>query len=74
MKTRATEEAHGGNWSQQQQRALEAALAQHPKGGAGDRWQKIANQVPGKTKVSLHWCFRVDPLLRRATYGPSVDP
>ncbi|XP_052757478.1 uncharacterized protein F54F2.9 [Galleria mellonella] len=50
VKTRKTEETSGGNWSQSQQKALESALAKHPKGGAGDRWQKIANSVPGKTK------------------------
>ncbi|XP_059045218.1 uncharacterized protein F54F2.9 [Achroia grisella] len=50
VKTRKTEETSGGNWSQSQQKALETALAKHPKGGAGDRWQKIANSVPGKTK------------------------
>ncbi|KAM3961296.1 uncharacterized protein F54F2.9 [Aphomia sociella] len=50
VKTRKTEEISGGNWSQSQQKALETALAKHPKGGAGDRWQKIANSVPGKTK------------------------
>lgn len=55
MKTRKTEEVSGGNWSQAQQKALEAALAKHPKGGAGDRWQKIASSVPGKSKVSAHF-------------------
>ncbi|KAI5641730.1 dnaJ domain-containing protein [Phthorimaea operculella] len=50
VKTRKTEEVPAGNWSQPQQAALEAALAKHPKGGAGDRWQKIASAVPGKTK------------------------
>ncbi|XP_049867507.1 dnaJ homolog subfamily C member 1 [Pectinophora gossypiella] len=50
VKTRKTEESSGGSWSQAQQAALETALAKHPKGGAGDRWQKIAGAVPGKTK------------------------
>ncbi|XP_075969963.1 uncharacterized protein F54F2.9 [Anticarsia gemmatalis] len=50
VKTRKTEEVSAGNWSQTQQKALEAALAKYPKGGAGDRWQKISNAVPGKTK------------------------
>lgn len=51
VKTRKAEETSSGNWSQTQQKALENALAKYPKGGAGDRWQKIANTVPGKTKV-----------------------
>ncbi|KAJ2953016.1 hypothetical protein O0L34_g7398 [Tuta absoluta] len=50
VKTRKTEEVPAGNWSQPQQAALESALAKYPKGGAADRWQKIAQAVPGKTK------------------------
>nr|AON96580.1 DnaJ-like protein subfamily C member 1 [Bicyclus anynana] len=66
VKTRKMEESHGGNWSQQQQRALEAALAQHPKGGAGDRWQKIASQVPGKTKEEcMQRCKYLSESLRK---------
>lgn len=56
VKTRKTEDvsaSSASNWSQNQQKALENALAKYPKGGAGDRWQKIANNVPGKTKVSI---------------------
>lgn len=41
-----------GNWSQIQQKALEAALLKFPKGAANDRWEKIAKCVPEKTKVS----------------------
>ena len=37
------------NWSQSQQKALEAALVQFPK-GTTERWERIANKVPGKTK------------------------
>ncbi len=37
------------HWSTQQQKALEAALVQFPK-GATERWDRIANKVPGKTK------------------------
>lgn len=36
-------------WSQQQQKALESALTQYPKGSA-ERWDRIAGKVPGKTK------------------------
>ncbi|CAG9585089.1 unnamed protein product [Danaus chrysippus] len=56
VKTRQTEGVLSGGqlWSQVQQKALETALAKHPKGTAGDRWQKIASAVPGKTKVRPH--------------------
>lgn len=38
-------------WSQEQQRALEAALIKYPKGITIDRWEKIANCIEGKNKV-----------------------
>lgn len=38
------------NWSQDQQKALEAAIVKYRKTADGDRWQKIANCVPDKTK------------------------
>jgi len=38
------------NWTQEQQKALEAAIQKYPKRGNEDRWSKIANSVPGKTK------------------------
>lgn len=39
------------NWTQEQQRALEAAIVKYRKtAGGGDRWQKIANSVPEKSK------------------------
>ncbi|KAK2717281.1 hypothetical protein QYM36_007415 [Artemia franciscana] len=37
------------NWSQKQQKALETALGQYPKGSL-ERWDKVAKAVPGKTK------------------------
>ncbi|NP_001085833.1 DnaJ heat shock protein family (Hsp40) member C1 S homeolog precursor [Xenopus laevis] len=36
-------------WSQNQQKLLELALQQYPK-GTGERWDKIAKCVPGKSK------------------------
>lgn len=45
-RTRATEET----WTQSQQKLLELALQQYPK-GASDRWDKIAKCVPSKSKV-----------------------
>ncbi|XP_016998271.2 uncharacterized protein F54F2.9 [Drosophila takahashii] len=38
------------NWTQEQQRALEAAIVKYRKTAGGDRWQKIANSVPEKSK------------------------
>lgn len=40
-------------WTQEQQKAMENALAKYPK-GCIDRWDCIAECVPGKTKVSIH--------------------
>ena len=37
-------------WNQKQQKALETALAQYPKGSL-ERWERIAKVVPDKTKV-----------------------
>lgn len=45
-RTRATEEP----WTQNQQKLLELALQQYPK-GSSERWDKIAKCVPSKTKV-----------------------
>lgn len=39
------------SWTQNQQKLLELALQQFPKGTA-ERWDRIAKVVPGKTKVS----------------------
>ncbi|XP_041486771.1 dnaJ homolog subfamily C member 1 isoform X1 [Microtus oregoni] len=44
-RTRAAEET----WTQSQQKLLELALQQYPK-GASDRWDKIAKCVPSKSK------------------------
>uniref|UniRef100_A0A8C6QV38 DnaJ homolog subfamily C member 1 n=1 Tax=Nannospalax galili TaxID=1026970 RepID=A0A8C6QV38_NANGA len=44
-RTRASEEV----WTQNQQKLLELALQQYPK-GASDRWDKIAKCVPSKSK------------------------
>lgn len=53
VKTRAAEAgAEAAAWSQLQQKALEQALSQFPK-GVSERWERIAKVVPGKTKVSV---------------------
>lgn len=42
-------------WTQTQQRALEVALATFPK-GTDERWERIAESIPGKSKVkTLHF-------------------
>lgn len=46
-RARAAEEP----WTQNQQKLLELALQQYPK-GSSDRWDKIARCVPSKSKVS----------------------
>lgn len=48
-RSRATEDA----WTQSQQKLLELALQQYPK-GASDRWDKIAKCVPSKNKIQGH--------------------
>lgn len=53
IKTRSENTVSTTEWSQEQQRALEAALTRYPKGASVDRWEKIANCVEGKTKVQL---------------------
>lgn len=40
-------------WTQNQQKLLELALQQFPR-GTTERWDKIAMVVPGKTKVRLY--------------------
>ncbi|XP_011693536.1 PREDICTED: dnaJ homolog subfamily C member 1-like isoform X1 [Wasmannia auropunctata] len=50
IKTRSENTVSATEWSQEQQRALEAALTKYPKGASVDRWEKIANCVEGKTK------------------------
>ena len=45
------EEQKESVWTQNQQKLLETALQQIPR-GAAERWDRIAKMVPGKTKVS----------------------
>lgn len=47
------ENTQNSNWTQTQQKAFEAALNRYAKKSIDDRWEKIANCVPGKTKVCL---------------------
>ncbi|XP_045491741.1 uncharacterized protein F54F2.9 [Colias croceus] len=69
VKTRKAEDivaSSVSNWSQTQQKALESALAKYPKGGAGDRWAKIANSVPGKSKEEcMQRCKYLSEMLKQ---------
>lgn len=53
VKTRVESTENLSEWTQEQQKALEAALIKYPKSGASDRWEKIANCIQGKTKVNI---------------------
>lgn len=57
VKTRSENTVSNVEWSQEQQRALEAALTKYPKGTSIDRWEKIANCIEGKTKVRYVFFF-----------------
>ena len=46
------------SWSQAQQKALEGALVQFPK-GTTERWERIANKVPEKTKDQCIQRFKI---------------
>ncbi|KAJ1393729.1 SANT/Myb domain [Sesbania bispinosa] len=48
-------------WSREQDKAFENALATHPE-DASDRWEKIAADVPGKTieEIKQHYELLVD--------------
>ncbi|KAK9873592.1 hypothetical protein WA026_023149 [Henosepilachna vigintioctopunctata] len=45
------------NWSQEQQKALEEALSKYPK-GCNDRWDRIAEHVPDKSKEDCMLRFK----------------
>lgn len=53
IKTRAENPESDVVWSQEEQKALEAALLKYPKSSSVDRWEKIANCIEGKTKVRI---------------------
>lgn len=61
------------NWSQDQQKSLEEALAKYPK-GCLDRWDRIAEHVAGKTKVNLNSCNRpIHPPLFEVSFEPHLQ-
>lgn len=61
------------NWSQEQQASLEAALMKYKKTANADRWQKIGNSVPGKTKEEclLRYKYLVDVIKQQKAQGES---
>ena len=44
-------------WSQDQQKSLETALSQFPK-GTSERWERIAGKVEGKSKEQCMLRFK----------------
>ncbi|KAL7288775.1 hypothetical protein TKK_0016755 [Trichogramma kaykai] len=58
VKTRAEVVESFTEWSQEQQKALEAALLKYPKGASTDRWEKIAACIEGKTKEECQARYR----------------
>ncbi|XP_043266108.1 uncharacterized protein F54F2.9-like [Colletes gigas] len=58
IKTRVENVDNVTEWSQEQQKAFEAALIKYPKGMSIDRWEKIANCVEGKTKDECQTRYR----------------
>ncbi|XP_031828966.1 dnaJ homolog subfamily C member 1 [Nomia melanderi] len=58
IKTRVENADNANDWSQDQQKAFEAALIKYRKGGSVDRWEKIANCVEGKTKDECQTRYR----------------
>jgi len=51
------DETADDEWSQVQQKALEQALAQYPK-GTNERWDRISSRVDGKSKDQCMTRFR----------------
>merc|ERR1712079_387743 len=52
-----TEPTEEDAWSQDQQKSLEAALSQYPK-GTSERWERIAGKVEGKSKEQCMLRFK----------------
>lgn len=63
-------------WTQSQQKLLELALQQYPK-GVSDRWDKIAKCVPSKSKVrdtAPEWGDPTRPVLPSPPGSPLPSP
>lgn len=53
---RFTEERRSTKWTQEENKMFENALAVHDKDTA-DRWQKVADMIPGKTVTDVIWQY-----------------
>lgn len=77
IKTKTDDKKAGStetNWTQEQQKALEAAIQKHLKRpGNEDRWLKIANCVPGKTKEECMLRFERFILLFHEFMNPFIS-
>uniref|UniRef100_A0A182KG82 DnaJ homolog subfamily C member 1 n=1 Tax=Anopheles christyi TaxID=43041 RepID=A0A182KG82_9DIPT len=64
------------SWTQQQQQALEVAIQKYPKSANYDRWQKIANSVPGKSKEECvaRYKYLVELVKKQKGAGPADEP
>ncbi|XP_052900495.1 uncharacterized protein F54F2.9 [Anopheles moucheti] len=70
-----TNETATSNWTQQQQQALEVAIQKYPKSANYDRWQKIANSVPGKSKEECvaRYKYLVELVKKQKSANPVDD-
>ncbi|XP_053660617.1 uncharacterized protein F54F2.9 [Anopheles marshallii] len=70
-----TNETATSNWTQQQQQALEVAIQKYPKSANYDRWQKIANSVPGKSKEECvaRYKYLVELVKKQKSANPTDD-
>ena len=59
-------------WSQEQQKHLEAALSQFPK-GTNERWERIAGRVEGKSKEQcmMRFKFLAEQIKKKKENGDS---
>lgn len=62
-------------WTQEQQKLLEIAIVKYPKTTVGDRWQKIANTVPGKAKEEclLRYKYLVQKVKEQKQKGATIQ-
>lgn len=75
VKTRTAVTSPETEWSQIQQKALEAALTKYPKGANADRWEKVAKCVPGKSKEECMLRYRqlVEMVKKRKVNGEATS-
>ena len=68
------EETEADVWSQEQQKSLETALSQFPK-GTSERWDRIAGKVDGKTKEQcmLRFKFLAEQVKKKKAEAENQD-